>query len=138
MNKICTTIEESKKLIELGIDASTADMHYNDWVYDFYDGYEHTGNYVVKLGEPQTICGELDIPAWTLSALLELIPPYLGEFNEGIDFGLSKSMNGKWYSAHYIRLNDDGIVTFNKTVTGDTAIDAVFEMVVWLLESHFI
>ena len=72
-----------------------------------------------------------------MSALLELIPPYLGEFNEGIDFGLSKSMNKKWYSAHYIQLNDDGVATFNKTVTGDTAIDATFEMVCWLT-SHYI
>ena len=28
MNKICTSIEQSKKLIELGIDANTADMTY--------------------------------------------------------------------------------------------------------------
>jgi len=129
MNKICTTIEESKKLIELGVDASTADMM---WKYNS-DKKEY---YYKSAIIPYTFFN--DIPSWSLSALLELIPPYLGDFNEGIDFGLSKSMNGKWYSAHYIRLNDDGIVTFNKTVTGDTAIDAVFEMVVWLLESHFI
>lgn len=28
MGKICTTIEQSKKLIELGIDTETADMFY--------------------------------------------------------------------------------------------------------------
>jgi hypothetical protein len=64
--------------------------------------------------------------------LLELIPPYLGEFKDGIDFGFSKAMNSKWYSAHYIKFNDNGLASFNKTVTGDTAIDAAFEMVVWL------
>lgn len=129
MNKICTTIEESKKLIELGVDASTADMM---WKYNS-DKKEY---YYKPAIIPYTFFN--DIPSWSLSALLELIPPYLGDFNEGIDFGLSKSMNGKWYSAHYIQLDDDGLITFNKTVTGDTAIDAVFEMVVWLLESHFI
>ena len=77
---------------------------------------------------------ELDIPAWSLTALLELIPPYLGEFKDGIDFGFSKAMNGKWYSAHYIQLNNSGLATFTKTVTGDAAIDAAFEMVVWLKE----
>ena len=29
MNKICTSIEQSKKLIELGIDVNTADMYYD-------------------------------------------------------------------------------------------------------------
>ena len=78
---------------------------------------------------------EGNVPAWSLSALLELIPPYLGEFEEGIDFGFSKAMNGKWYSAHYIKLDNSGLATFTKTVTGDTAIDAAFEMVCWLKEN---
>lgn len=29
MNKICTSFKQSKKLIELGIDINTADMHYS-------------------------------------------------------------------------------------------------------------
>jgi hypothetical protein len=29
MNKICTSIEQSKKLIELGIDVNTADMFWD-------------------------------------------------------------------------------------------------------------
>ena len=32
MNKICTSINQSKKLIELGVDINTADMI---WTYDF-------------------------------------------------------------------------------------------------------
>lgn len=123
MNKICTTIEQSKKLIELGIDVNTADMYYL-W-------YAETALRVGKGSKKLNT----DCPAWSLSALLEFIPPYLGEFNDGIDFGFSKSMNGKWYSAHYIKFNDNGLANFNKTVTGDTAIDAIFEMVCWLLEN---
>lgn len=76
------------------------------------------------------------IACWSLAALLELIPPYLGEFKDGIDFGFSKAMNSKWYSAHYIKFNDSGLASFNKTVTGDTAIDAAFEMVCWLKENN--
>ena len=129
MNKICTSIKQSRKLIELGIDINTADMDYiqfandpkvYDCVINIYNN-EHEDNW---------------IPAWSLSALLELIPPYLGEFSEGIDFEFSKSMNKKWYSARYIQLNDDKAITFNKVVTGDTAIDAAFEMVVWLKENN--
>lgn len=118
MNKICTSIEQSKKLIELGIDVSTADMCWqnNEFPIGFND--------------------DDAVPAWSLSALLELIPPYLGEFKDGIDFGFSKAMNGKWYSAHYIQLNNFGLATFTKTVTGDTAVDAAFKMVVWLKENN--
>lgn len=32
MNKICTSIEQSRKLIELGIDINTADMIYHKYV----------------------------------------------------------------------------------------------------------
>ena len=129
MNKICTTIKQSKKLIELGVDRNTADMWWNIDIVDKF-GIDTYSNIPAcdKISD-------IDIPAWSLTALFELIPSYLGEFNEGIDFGFSKSMNGKWYSAHYIQLDNSGLATFNKTVTGDTAIDAAFEMVVWLKES---
>lgn len=122
MNKICTSIEQSQKLIELGIDRKSSNMYY--WC-----GSD------LRIGGYKAQDEEGDIPAWSLSALLELIPPYLGEFNDGIDFGFSKSMNGKWYSAHYIQLDNSGLATFTKTVTGNTAIDAAFEMVVWLKEN---
>lgn len=118
MNKICTSIVQSKELIELGIDVNTADMYW--W------GSGERYYCETRLNK------ESDNLAWSLSALLELIPPYLGEFKDGIDFGFSKAMNSKWYSAHYIKFNDNGLASFNKTVTGDTAIDAAFEMVVWL------
>lgn len=129
MNKICTDIPQSKKLIELGIDINTADMDYIPFAND-PKNYDCVINYWNNEHEDDWI------PAWSLSALLELIPPYLGEFSKGIDFEFSKSMNGKWYSARYIHLNDDKAITFNKVVTGDTAIDAVFEMVVWLKENN--
>jgi len=34
MNKLCTTIEQSQKLIELGIDVNTSDMFYADLLVD--------------------------------------------------------------------------------------------------------
>ena len=123
--KAYTDLEQSKKLSEF-LPLETADMY---WEYDFT---EH--ECVIKVMDKHF--DDTCIPAWSLSALLELIPPYLGEFSEGIDFEFSKSMNGKWYSARYIQLNDDKAITFNKVVTGDTAVDAAFEMVVWLKENN--
>lgn len=77
MDKICTSIEQSKKLIELGLDVKTADMFWdtllakkpeaqvnNHYLIDEYDD-EHR------------------VPAWSLSALLGMIPKnYLIEANK--------------------------------------------------------
>ena len=67
MNKICTSIEQSKKLIELGIDVSTADML---WTYDFVVNDINGLNVISEQLKPE----ENDIPAWSLSALLGLMP----------------------------------------------------------------
>lgn len=36
MSKICTDLEQSRKLVKMKLDKNTADMHY------FYDGYNPT------------------------------------------------------------------------------------------------
>lgn len=64
MNKICTSIEQSKKLIELGIDVNTADMY---WDYDF-GKYEDWSKVMDEMFDYTCI------PAWSLSALLDLLP----------------------------------------------------------------
>ena len=131
--KICTTIEQSKKLIELGFDVDSADMHYN------VDRYNNESEiFAIPYSE---LCfykdsdAQYSVAAWSLSALLELIPPYLGDYKDGIDFGLGRSMNGKWYSAHYLQTCPNGDIKSVKTVTGESAVDAAFEMVCWLKEN---
>ena len=62
MNKICTSLEQSRKLIELGIDTKTADMY---WHKKFDGTYSlRTDNLMVKL----------DTPCWSLSALINVLP----------------------------------------------------------------
>lgn len=122
MDKIGTTPEQSDRLIKAGLNINTADMI---WVKE--DNSLHLGKKFKYSGET--------LPIWSLSALLSLIPPYLGEFNDNIDFGFSKAMNGKWYSAHYIKTADNGDLSGVKTVTGEGAVDAAVELVIWLLEN---
>lgn len=62
MNKICTTIEQSKKLLYLGIKAETADMWYING-----EGKPRIG----KWSENQHDWD--DIPAWSLVALIEIL-----------------------------------------------------------------
>ena len=109
MNKICTTIEQSKKLIELGIDINTADML---WTYDFVVSDINGLNVISEQLKPE----ENDIPAWSLSALLELIPPG----NILLRDALSKNYK-------CINIVDSDLY--------DNPLDAVFEMVCWLKEN---
>lgn len=79
MNKICTTVKQSRKFIKLGIDINTADMYYmyRHWEIDentvgsqsdarigfssdFYYGADNGKNYHY-------------IPSWSLTALLGLL-----------------------------------------------------------------
>ena len=60
-----TTIEQSKHLLELGLDPATADMVWmcNKWLYSIKDNI---------LNQEQF--SERDTLAWSLSALLEVMP----------------------------------------------------------------
>ena len=103
MSKICTSQEQSKKLVELGIDVNTADMYYD------------CNSYGIQ-GKPEVAIGTVwskDIPAWSLAALLKLIPKF------SLEKDISKNAE---YQLHY---------NYN-TVYYDEPVDAAFEMICWL------
>ena len=111
MNKICTSIEQSRKLIELGIDVNTADMWYQYIGDSFKDGITKPLYFPMVMRDDPT---EKDIPSWSLSTLLGLMP----------NFNMFK------------RTIECKIETTNHLI--DKAcdpIDAAFEMVCWLLEN---
>lgn len=106
MNKICTTIEQSKKLTELGLSRETSDMFY--WC-----GTD------LRIGGYKAQDKDTDIPAWSLSALLELMPP-IDYLKPMIDL----EGNSIYYSGHDAPCTE-----------GSTLMDAAFEMICWLLEN---
>jgi hypothetical protein len=106
MTKICTDIDQSKKLIELGIDLNTADMY---WSVDEIPYYCYPVGDIVTDWEYAQENGML--PAWSLSNLLELMPN---------GSKICKSDLGSY---------------FCHGVLEDTPLDAAFDMVVWLLEN---
>ncbi len=110
MNNICTTIEQSKKLVELGIDVNTADMCYRIVAYNPNDTHVY---------QPYCFVGTLesDIPAWSLSALLELFDDKAGIAKE----------YGTWFAY------DNGKSHCSKHC--DNPLDAAFKMVCWLKEN---
>ena len=128
MNKICTSIEQSKKLIELGIDVNSADMVYHK---------ELNGTYTLRVVDNVL---KYDIPAWSLSALLELMPSYLFEFERGIDLNLYPSINRKVWLCSYMPNVIENMKTdkFKQITHADSLVDAVFDMIVWLKENNYL
>lgn len=121
MNKICTSLEQSQKLIELGIDVETADMYYTS---------EHS--------TPSIMTGAKSdyssyVPAWSLAALLDILP------NDEVTTtivtrGGWNSESAKyldiWFADYETEKHDNDF-----TLSEDTPLDAAFEMVVWLKEN---
>ena len=117
MSKICTDLEQSRKLLSLGIDKNTADMHY------FSDGYNPTKldvGYSAENAKFYRGTKNEYIPAWSLTALLKLMPSRI----DGFYTKLTKIHDNGW------------CIEGHKTI--GEPIDAAFEMVCWLLENGYI
>ena len=116
MNKICTSLEQSKKLIELGIDVNTADMY---WSLTNQNHPPVVGKYCAEYGGMQ-------LPAWSLNALLELMPK---DFEDDLEIYYGAFDGRGEYHPVWV------CSCMNRVDFGDTSIDAVFNMVCWLLEN---
>ena len=123
MSNIATTIEQSRKLIELGLDETTANMYYP------YLGAGQYGD-IPRVGFPIEYSGGRDIPAWSLSALLEVMPN-----NDYWDIYLCQAQDGKWQSVFHDCEFSNGEY---KDFIADAPFDAAYEMVCWLLRNNLI
>lgn len=144
MNKICTSQEQSKKLIELGIDVNTADM--------FWDTLS-AKNPVAQVDNHHLV-DEYDdehrVPAWSLSALMNLLPSEfteVGEYSETtykIDirkYALTDDVDIYQIAYGNYRWYDDGSCSWSDMINSgekEELIDAVFQMVVWLLKNEML
>ena len=137
-----TTIEQSKKLIELGLSPESADMFYSKRPtgkssYSTFPDFKPEGRLEVFT--------KVDLPCWSLGALIDLLPPSI-QTGEGmqnhyeidirkywgnkenlyqIAYGNNRGLSEEWH---------DMINTGEK----ENLIDAVFQMVWWLLENGYI
>lgn len=117
-----TTIEQSKKLVELGLDTNTADM----WWQEGRVGPEPViGNYALHIQcmkdcDYRKIHKTLISPAWSLGALLELMPE---------SYQLTSNKDNKY---QFMLINNPKPDWF------DTPFESVYNMVCWLLENGYI
>ena len=130
-----TTIEQSNKLLELGLNPETADMIHWKMPKDEY--YEHEN--IIWLDSVNTLRRkglvnfdetEMEIiPAWSLSALLAIMPK-LDEQNSTLECCSDKTGRIVSYTIEYWNIKNIGYY--------NTALEAAYKMVVWLLENGYI
>ena len=102
-----TSIKQSKKLLELGLDAYTADMAYSQDI-----------DTCIPM-PVQNCAGAFPVPCWSVGALLELMPIY-----EIINDSDTIEIDCKGFAL--------------ETEDGETLLDLVVNMVIWLLENGYI
>lgn len=114
-----TTIEQSKKLLELGLNPNTADMVYwmGEYITHSYSECQHK---------------EEQIPIWSVGALLELMPlSIVGWDNE--TYARYFIGNCAEYATGTSKY-DKGLIS----IPSDSMFKCVYSMVCWLLQNNYI
>lgn len=125
-----TTIEQSKKLLELGLNPDSADMFYNEEPDECYpkDIVDTKYPMVIREGQKHYL-KEYGVPCWSLGALLEIMPEI---DNQLPSLRKYKNYYCVVYSDITTRLGD------SQWQNGKTPAEAAYNMVVWLLENGYL
>ena len=141
-----TTIEQSKKLLELRLNPETADMAHivkrNDCRESWELAAEDPGNVYTGLKYSIGMClSDYALPCWSLGALLEVMPEQITysdfkPFLLGLFKG-NKEEHSKYghYWIQYFATDSGGA---HVQTNGHSPIEAAYSMVVWLLENEYI
>lgn len=117
-----TSIEQSKKLLELGLSPESAD---NSWI------LSPVTNQYIRTASRYDCDG--DIPCWSVGALRNLIPVGLNFEDGTVLFRNHNRIDGTWVYC-FINANDDVV----KIQFTGSDLRAAYDMVVWLLENNYI
>ena len=116
MKKPSTDIAQSNQLVKLGLDPKTADFVW-EWEVDaIYLKYHYNDKN-----------GRRRVPAWSVDAMLKAMPVEIGEFRLQL-----VPHDGSWICRYEFNAVHQ---TYQKAGVGDTPVDAVYEMLCWLLEN---
>ena len=125
MSKICTTIEQSQKLIEFGINANTADMWYDKGL-----GVHPNNIPQVRIFNDDVIDCYYIYPAWSLTALLDVLNKEAYFIDEDASVNLSSYKTIEWTLGI-----DNSDLEF---ITNTDPIDACYEMILKLHEHNLL
>jgi hypothetical protein len=107
-SQVCTTIEQSQRLLELGLKPETADMYYHEGSEDGAGNIEYHRNIRT---ERDNILFPDYIPAWSLHRLIELLNPKTIEFAmptvygvyEDVIYNISECIKNGYISKEYLK-----------------------------------
>lgn len=121
-----TSIEQSKRLLKLGLDEKTADMRYGyiapyDYSDRMYDGgYDEIPYHKDFLKNSTNFSADEydgELPAWSLSRLLELLP---------VSYQMTRNRDGK------VQLM---LITAPRKDYYENELEAAYSMICWQLEN---
>lgn len=116
MTQVCTTKEQSQRLLDLGIQRETADMFWP---------LESSFPEVCDNGDNE----QADCPAWSLGALIKLIPDII--FDNKKCYGLSILNIGVYYKEFAYKRIVQGF-------EGADIFDSCVNMIGWLVKNGYI
>lgn len=127
---IATTIEQSKDLLKLGLNPDTADMYYPK----VDEGLYATCPYPKECAAFRK--QKSDIPAWSLSALLKLMPKDMKGIPEkaAYHFVLKKNVYDAW-QCNYEHPSFGELYSFPAQ---KSPLDAAYNMLAWMIENGHI
>lgn len=127
-----TTLEQSKRLLECGLDPNTANLvyfiHHNN-EYDPDNGFNTIERDFRDNWDPIWDTWDDDnIPCWSMNALMDMLPQHV-----------QNKYNIKFvHNVYFTIFNDDGTVIFGDNIhteSGETTMDAVVKFFCWLLDN---
>lgn len=125
-SQICTTKEQSERLLALGLKKETADM---GWVKQLNgDGY------VMAIAEDYSF---IDIPAWSLNRLIEMMPQGIQDCSYRC-FALAVNSEGVSYEYHYIDEEGKGYDdSIGCTDLSENLYDDIIVHIEWLIKEGY-
>lgn len=135
MNKICTSIEQSKKLIELGIDINTADLTIIDLPIQGGDRFKFISSRLPNDTFPSITDGKSEkVPAWSLSALIQVLPITI--VDSWTDYCLMLDIKSKM--PRYVKYGDVYHPEFPWDFKKQSLLDSVVESIFWLHNNNYL
>lgn len=141
--QICTTVEQSRKLVDLGLDPITSDMCWLTkklWWNDI-EIPEEDRSYTLFADKNDSFCSRYDvdcIPSWSLHRLIVLLPAVINTrtFSMPMNYPETKIIDFEHNSITYLNMFGSGKM-FNKNKGKYALYDNLIDCIEWLIKYGF-
>ena len=141
--QICTTIEQSKRLLELGLDTDTSDMCWlakKLWG-DDVEIPEGDRSYILSTDKDDSFCRRYDvdcIPAWSLHRLIVMLPAVINTriLSMPMNYPDTRIVDFEHNSIAYLNMFGSGKM-FNKNEGKYALYNNIIDCIEWLIQDGF-